>query len=118
MYKTKNIDAKELKAVEIQNQDQIIESTGSALNLVKAHEIIKRTSSNFSKSEVKAQEADRLLYQLLNRDVKTDVKNQETSKTKQLSKEALRIRQKQQASELALLELELELELEAKKKSA
>ena len=118
MYKTKDTTKKELKGVEILNQDLIVEQTGSKLNLERAHDIIKNASSNFSKAEVKAQEADTLLHQLLNREVKASSSGVKTKTTKTLSKEAIRIRQKQQEGELILLELELELELESNKKSA
>ena len=61
MYKTKNITKDALKALKIKNQDEIVDLTGSKLDPVKAWEVIKSTSEDFSKSDVKAQEADVLL---------------------------------------------------------
>ncbi|GAK75651.1 hypothetical protein JCM19296_1243 [Nonlabens ulvanivorans] len=65
MYKTKNITKDALKALKIKNQDEIVDLTGSKLDPVKAWEVIKSTSEDFSKSDVKAQEADVLLYEML-----------------------------------------------------
>ena len=57
MYKTKNITKDALKALKIKNQDEIVDLTGSKLDPVKAWEVIKSTSEDFSKSDAKAQEA-------------------------------------------------------------
>lgn len=100
MYKTKKTTKKELEQLKIVNQDEILELTGSKLNPIKAWEVIKSTSENFSKSDVKAQEADVLLFEILN-----SVKKKETSKT--TSKETIRIQEQERARALDLLELEL-----------
>ena len=65
MYKTKDIKSKELNTLDIKNQAEILQHTGSKLDLVKAWEVIKNVSDNFTKSDEKAQEADTLLYQIL-----------------------------------------------------
>jgi hypothetical protein len=59
MYKTKNITKEALKALKIKNQDEIVDLTGSKLDPVKAWEVIKSTSEDFSKSDAKAQEKER-----------------------------------------------------------
>ena len=100
MYKTKNTTKKELEQLKIVNQDEIFELTGSKLNPIKAWEVIKSTSENFSKSDVKAQEADTLLFEMLNAG-----KKKETYKT--TSKETIRIQEQERARALDLLELEL-----------
>jgi len=100
MYKTKNITKQELKALAIKNQDKIEELTGSKLDPVKAWEVIKSTSENFSKSDVKAQEADRLLYEMLHPKMQKKKKNGD-------DKEIIRLQEKERARALELLELEL-----------
>ena len=99
MYKTKDITPQELKALAIKNQDEILELTGSKLDPVKAWEVIKNNSQNFTKADLKAQEADSLLYQILHPGKK--------SKKESKSKETILIQEKERARALALLELEL-----------
>ncbi len=100
MYKTKNTTKKELEQLKIVNQDEILELTGSKLNPIKAWEVIKSTSENFSKSDAKAQEADALLFEMLNAGKKKE-------KSKMTSKETIRIQEQERARALDLLELEL-----------
>lgn len=100
MYKTKNIIKQELKALSIKNQDEIKELTGSKLDPVKAWEVIKSTSENFSKSDLKAQEADALLYEMLQPKAKKE-------KDKKDSNEITRLKEKERSRALELLELEL-----------
>ncbi|MBW4971277.1 hypothetical protein KZY98_12465 [Croceibacter atlanticus] len=71
MYKTKDISKAELKALAIKNQDEIVELTGSELDPVKAWEVIKQATDNFTKSDLKALEADALLYEMLHPDEKS-----------------------------------------------
>lgn len=117
MYKTKDTKPKELKAIEILNQGEILERTKRKLDPVQAFEVIKNESKGFSTSNVKAQEADELLHRLLNRDAKstsgTSPKNKATVK-KELSVAEIQIQERERARALELLELELELELNAK----
>lgn len=117
MYKIKDTKQKELKAVEILHQEEILERTKKKLDPVQAFAIIKKESDGFSKSSVKAQEADELLHRLLNRDTKgasaTTSSKKESSK-KELSVEEIQIQAKARARALELLELELELELNTK----
>ena len=71
MYRTKDISKAELKALAIKNQDEIVALTGSQLDPVKAWEVIKQASDNFTNSDLKAQEADVLLYEMLHPDEKS-----------------------------------------------
>ncbi len=100
MYKTKEINKAALKALQIKNQDEIVELTGSKLNPVQAWEVIKSTSENFSKPDAKAQEADALLYKMLHPDVSKKT-------TKKNDTEIIRLKEKERARALELLELEL-----------
>ena len=100
MYKTKNISKEALKALKIKNQDEIVDLTGSKLDPVKAWEVIKSTSEDFSKSDVKAEEADALLYEMLH------PKMQQKDKRRD-AKEIIRLQEKERARALDLLELEL-----------
>ena len=72
MYKTKDITKADLKALAIKNQDEIVALTGSELDPVKAWEVIKQASDNFTKSDLKAQEADELLFEMLYPDEKSN----------------------------------------------
>ena len=72
MYKTKDISKAELKALAIKNQEEIVELTGSELDPVKAWEAIKQASENFTKSDLKAEEADKLLYHILHPEEKVE----------------------------------------------
>ena len=65
MYRTQNITTGQLGQIAIYNQDQIVDLTGSKLNLAKVHEVIRTESKDFTKSSVKAQQADDLLADLL-----------------------------------------------------
>ncbi|TGV03592.1 hypothetical protein [Flavivirga rizhaonensis] len=111
MYKTKDIEPKELNTFAIKNQDEILQHTGSKLDLVKAWEVIKNTSNNYTKSDEKVQEADTLLYQILNRKQESAAPKQTNSKKQKVSssEETLEIQEKERSRALALLELELEL---------
>lgn len=100
MYKTKEITKKDLQAIKVANQDEIEDLTGSKLDPFKAWEVIKRASDNFSKADEKAQEADILLYEMLNPDVKKSKKPKD-------DKEIIRLQEKERARALELLELEL-----------
>ena len=100
MYKTKNITKDALKALKIKNQDEIVDLTGSKLDPVKAWEVIKSTSEDFSKSDVKAQEADMLLYEMLQPKMRQ-------KDTRSDAKEIIRLQEKERARALDLLELEL-----------
>jgi ubiquitin C-terminal hydrolase len=100
MYKTKNITKEALKALKIKNQDEIVDLTGSKLDPVKAWEVIKSTSEDFSKSDAKAQEADALLYEMLHPKMQQNDKRSD-------AKEIIRLQEKERARALDLLELEL-----------
>ncbi|WP_027395063.1 hypothetical protein [Aquimarina latercula] len=117
MYKTKDTKVKELKTVEIQNQEEILVRTKKKLDPLQAFEVIKNQSNGFSKADVKAQEADELLHRLLNRDAKStsgDTSNKKSTTKKELSVEEIRIQERERARAIELLEVEIELELNAK----
>lgn len=100
MYKTKDSTPKQLQSIKITNQDEIVALTGSKLNPLKAWEVIKEASENFTKTDAKAQEADALLFEMLHPNLKrkTDATTED---------ETIRIQEKERARALALLELEL-----------
>ncbi len=100
MYKTKTIPGKILKTIQIANQDEIKELTGSKLELDKAWELIKNRSENFTKEDLKVKEADQLLYQIV---------YPSKTKTSESNRELIIIKEKERARALVLLELELEL---------
>ena len=100
MYKTKDITKQQLKKLEIKNQDEIVELTGSKLNPLVAWEVIKKTSNNFSTSDLKAEEADALLFKML------DAKSKKT-KTTSKEEQILRLKERERTRALELLELEL-----------
>lgn len=100
MYKTKNTTKDALKALKIKNQDEIVDLTGSKLDPVKAWEVIKSTSEDFNKSDVKAQEADALLFKMLHPEIQKEKRND-------TDKEIIRLQEKERARALELLELEL-----------
>ncbi|WP_179020768.1 hypothetical protein [Winogradskyella forsetii] len=100
MYKTKNTTKEALKALKIKNQDEIEDLTGSKLDPVKAWEVIKSTSEDFNKSDVKAQEADALLYKMLHPEMQKKKDNKGDT-------EIIRLQEKERARALELLELEL-----------
>lgn len=100
MYKTKNTTKDALKALKIKNQDEILDLTGSKLDPVKAWEVIKSISEDFNKSDVKAQEADALLYKMLHPEM-------QKKKDDNDDKEIIRLQEKERARALELLELEL-----------
>jgi len=100
MYKTKDITKKELQAVKVANQDEIEDLTGSKLDPIKAWEVIKRASDNFTKPDEKAKEADELLAKILK-------PNMKSSKKADDGKEIIRLQEKERARALELLELEL-----------
>jgi hypothetical protein len=100
MYKTKNVTPKELKSLKVVNQDEIEDLTGSKLDPIQAWEVIKDVSDNFKKSDAKAQEADELLFEMLNPEMKK-------AKKTEGNKETIRLQEKERARALDLLELEL-----------
>jgi hypothetical protein len=100
MYKTKDITAKELKALQVINQEEIEDLTGSKLNPVKAWEVIKDASDNFKNKDEKAMEADELLFEMLNPEIKKEKKTKGNN-------EIIRLQEKERARALDLLELEL-----------
>ena len=117
MYKIKDIKPKELKAIEILNQGEILERTKRKLDPVQAFEVIKNESNGFSTANAKAKEADELLHRLLNREVvkpSETSSNDKTAMKKNLSAAEIQIQARARARAIELLELELELELNTK----
>lgn len=99
MYKTKDITKDQLKKVGIQNQDEILALTGSKLEPMKAWEVVKQSSENFTNSNKKALEADALLFEM--------VKGKTKEKLPKKMDEKIKIKEKERTRSLALLELEL-----------
>ena len=67
MYKTKDITPEELNQIEIRNQAEIVQYIGSELNLLEAHQLIKKESKDFTVPNAQAEKADALLYDLVHR---------------------------------------------------
>lgn len=67
MYKIKDITPEDLRDIEIQNQAEIVQYLGSALDPEEAFELIKKESEGFTKPNAKAEQADALLYALVKR---------------------------------------------------
>ncbi|WP_025663314.1 hypothetical protein [Aquimarina megaterium] len=117
MYKTKDTKVKDLKAVEIQNQEEILTRTKRKLDPVQAFEVIKNESKGFSIANVKVQEADELLYMLLNRDSKSASKTpskENAESKKELSVEEIQIRERERARKIKILKIKLNLGLNTK----
>ncbi|QKX05349.1 hypothetical protein HN014_10615 [Aquimarina sp. TRL1] len=62
MYKTKDLTEKDLEQIEIKNQAEIVQYIGSELNPKEAFALIKKESKDFTQPNVKAEQADALLY--------------------------------------------------------
>ena len=114
MYKIADTTQKDLKAIEIIHQDEILARTKKKLDPVQAYEIIKQESKGFSQANAKAQEADELLHQLLTRDPTSVTAKKAAKEKKELSVEEIQIQARARARALELLELELELALNTK----
>jgi len=116
MYSLKNKTAKDFKNIPIDKtlQEEIIQRTGSALDLEKAFSIIRDASEDFNKSDPLAEQADELMIQLLeaktpNTTIVVNKEKSETTTSKVLNKAAIRIRQKQRQRTLAILEMQQSL---------
>lgn len=104
MYSIKNLKPNDLAKIEVKNQAQIIELIGKKLDPKEAFNVIKKDSMDFTQSNQKAEQADRLFMQLL---ALNGVKVK-ASKTKNPSS-ALDLQAQARARALVLLELEIEL---------
>lgn len=103
MYSISNVKTEDLSKIEVKNQPKIIQLIGRKLNPVEAFEVIKKDSVGFTKSHKKAEEADRLLADLLK---KNGIKISGTPNT---STHQIRLKEQERARSLELLELELKL---------
>ncbi len=103
MYSISNVKTEDLSKIEVKNQPKIIQLIGKKLNPVEAFEVIKKDSGGFTKSHKKAEEADRLLADLLK---KNGIKVIGTPKK---STNNIRLKEQERARSLDLLELELKL---------
>lgn len=109
MYHLEKVKKEDLGKIEIRNQDEIIERTGSNLDLPKAYILIKRESKDFKEDHPKAREADRLFLELLERSgVVAGDKKKDTNQSSRI-----RLQEQERSRELELLELEMELEMAA-----
>lgn len=115
MYKTQKITKKELQAVVIKDQKEILRLMGKQLSPLLVWEIIKEKSQNFSKSVAKALEADSLLHDVLNlkrnqgqgQENQEKPKSQANTKKRKMSLERFyRFRANSRARELELLTAE------------
>lgn len=103
MYKTEQVKAQELGKIAIQNQEKIMEVTGSALDPQQAWKLIQKASDGFSKQHSKAQQADALLAELLqvngvSLEAKSDPKI-----------ERIRLRERERARAIAIVKLKLQI---------
>ena len=111
MYRTAKVSATELQQINILNQEQIEDLTGSKLNLVGVHEAIRTESNGFSTPSTKAQEADQLLASLLEkRGVSLPAAEAPSNTNESARRRRDQQRAKAQQQELELLALQLELE--------
>ena len=100
MYGLAKIDIKDLKKVKIIDQEEIIQRTGSPLDLSAGYELIRKETGDFTKENREAKEADALFIELL----------EKRKATMPVDKgDPNRLRLQAQAKALELLELELEL---------
>ncbi|WP_046756620.1 hypothetical protein [Kordia jejudonensis] len=117
MYTTKNVTKAQLQSIFIKDQKQIVRLTKNELSPLVIWEVIKQESQNFTVSNSKAEEADKLLDYLLKNNTEQSIvndkksKNQtveiEDKKTKKMSlKKRYELKKKRRARELMLLELE------------
>jgi len=98
MYTTNEIHTKKLSEIKILNQEEIQQLTGSKLDLKKGWKEIKKLSKNFTISDLKAEEADELLFKIISPRPKESFKE---------SLEVMKMKENERARALALLELEL-----------
>ncbi|WP_299243080.1 hypothetical protein [uncultured Aquimarina sp.] len=62
MYKTKDLTPEDLSKIKIKNQAEIVQFIGSELNLIEAHQLIKKESKGFTEPNANAEKADAYLY--------------------------------------------------------
>lgn len=65
VYQIRAADPNDLEQIKIKNQDEIVERTGLPLDLLKAYELIKKETNDFTKNHEDALLADQLMVQLL-----------------------------------------------------
>ena len=103
MYNLAKVKPKDLKQVKVENQQEIVERTGRKFEPIKAYELIKKQTKDFTKDSDKAKHADSLFAALLE-------KNGISLGDSDTERNRLRIREQERLRLLAMLELELELE--------
>lgn len=117
MYKTQKVSKAQLQSIVVKNQKEIVRLTKNELSPVVIWEVIKQESQNFTVSNSKAEQADKLLdYLLKNNTGQSTVndkkpKNQtvetKDKKTQKMSlKKKYELKKKRRERELMLLELE------------
>lgn len=113
MYKLKDIKLNELKDIPIAEQKEIIQQTGSPLVLEDGYALIKKQTQHFTLDDPMAKEADRLLFELVEKHRKQtshrDEIQQEAKAIPLLSKEAIRIRENERLRAIRLLKIKLTL---------
>ncbi len=113
MYRLQDIKANTLKDIPIEHQQEITYQTGSPLVLEDGYALIKKETQHFTIDNSLAKQADRLLFELIEKyrkrsDQKT-VKQTNVKAIPLLSKEAIRIRENERLRVLKLLKLKLTL---------
>ena len=106
MYELQTISPETLSKVTITRQEEILERTGSRLDLRQALALLRKETDGFTQKKEAALEADALLMQLLQRD--GAVPSTPVSATEKQSNR-LRLQAAATAKALELLELELQL---------
>ena len=113
MYKTSDINPKDLEKIQVRNQDKIVEITGEQLVPSRAWEIIKNESKDFTADNPKAKQADELFFELLkvNGLIKSKEKKENTSVDKKSmdDQERIRIRERERARAIQIMKLQLQI---------
>ncbi len=116
MYKIKEIPEKTIGAFEVpkQVQDLIVEYHGKPLDPIAAYALLKKETKGFTEANPQAEEADRLLHELLYPTKAVAKKATPKAKT------AIELRKRKLARTASLLKLKLKLKLKlaAQKQSA
>ena len=113
MYRLQDIKPNTFKGIPIKHQQEITYQTGSPLVLEEGYALIKKQTHHFTLDDPLAKQADRLLFELLEKHQKQTpqrgVKQEKDKAIPLLSKEAIRIRENERLRVLTLLKLKLTL---------
>ncbi|GGG35946.1 hypothetical protein GCM10011344_41070 [Dokdonia pacifica] len=113
MYRLQEIKPSVLRGIPITNEQEIIHQTGSPLRLEDGYALIKKQTEHFTIDDPLAKEADRLLFELVEKHrkntAKEPIKRSKSKVTPLLSKEAIQIRENERLRAIRLLKLKLTL---------